>query len=131
MEQTKGIAYPLRNNPSGLFHNTSYSEQIKASLLTIIMTLPGERVMESDFGTPLHQLNFSQPKEIIEEQARQMIAASINKWEKRIQIGEVTTSLTPSNGSFDLFINIQFVDPTDLKTAHQLTLEIPVGGNNG
>jgi phage baseplate assembly protein W len=127
----KGVAYPLRKNPSGFFHNTSDIEQIKASLLTIILTLPGERIFESDFGTPLHTLNFNQPKEGIEEQSRQMIAASIKRWEKRIQINEITTELTVNTGGQDLFIEVTFIDPVDLKTLHKLTVEIPVGGNNG
>jgi phage baseplate assembly protein W len=127
MERYKGIAYPLRKNPLGLFHNTNDVEQIKASLLTIILTLPGERVFEPEFGTPFHNLNFNQPIELIEEQARQMIAASVKKWEKRVQVSEITTSLQER----DLFIEVLFIDPTDLKSMHQLTVEIPVGGNNG
>lgn len=128
MGRYKGIAYPLRENPAGLFHNTGDIEQIKASLLTIIMTLPGERVFQPDFGTSLHSLNFNQPKELIEEQARQMIAGSIKRWERRIQVDEITTNLTTNRSGYDLFIEVMFIDPVDLKTLHQLTIEIPIGG---
>lgn len=131
MGRYKGIAYPLTKSPAGFFHNTSDIDQIKASLLTIIMTLPGERVFEPEFGTPFHQINFNQPKEGIEEQARQMVAESILQWEQRVQVSEITTVLTTSRGRHDLFVEVMFIDPIDLKTLHQLTLEIPIGGYYG
>ena len=132
MGRYKGIAYPLTKSPAGFFHNTGDIEQIKASLLTIIMTLPGERVFEPMFGTPLHLLNFNQPRELIEEQARQMIAESILRWENRVQVHEITTVVKSNKGYYDLFIEVMFIDPSNLKTLHQLTIEIPIGGyNNG
>lgn len=131
MGRYKGIAYPLRNNPTGLFHNTGDVEQIKASLLTIILTIPGERLCEPQFGTALHQLNFAQPKELIEEEARQMVANSVKRWERRIQVDQITTVLTVNRGSYDLYVEVLFIDPLDLKTVHMLTVEVPIGGNNG
>lgn len=131
MGRYKGIAYPLRNNPAGLFHNTGDIEQIKSNILTIILTLPGERVFQSDFGTALHKINFSQPKEMIEEDARQMIAESIKRWERRVQVDQITTILTTTRGGFDLYVEVLFIDPLDLKTLHMLTVEVPIGGNNG
>jgi len=131
MGRYRGIAYPLTKSPAGFFHNTSDIDQIKGSLLTIIMTLPGERVFEPNFGTPFHKLDMNQPREVIQEQARQMIADAILRWEKRIQVDEITTIINYNQGYTDLFIEVNFIDPVDLKSVHQITIEIPIGGGNG
>ncbi len=46
-------------------------------------------------------------------------------------MSEITTLVTVDKGRYDLFIEVMFIDPVDLKTLHQLTLEIPIGGYYG
>ncbi len=107
----------------GYLHTSDNLGQIKGSMLTIIMTRPGERVMRPRFGTPLHRLK-GRPHSIIASEARQMIALSLKKWETRVQVTEVNTMLLDDG---DLNIDIFFIDPhTNLQDIHRLTLQVGI-----
>ena len=104
-------------------------EQIKSDMLSIIMTRPGERVMEPKFGCPLDTLNITQPTELLIEQARHMIAAALKMWEKRVQVTDVQVvfnSRQDSKYTFDINIEVTFIDPVYLQQEHVLTLQTPV-----
>jgi phage baseplate assembly protein W len=116
----KGILYPIEKTPYGLFHTGSNVAQIKASMLTIIMTKPGERVMRPYFGTPLYKLR-SRPWEVIAEEARQMIAYSLKRFEKRAQVTDVQCVLL-NDGCLN--IQVLFIDPTNLQETQELVLQI-------
>lgn len=123
MRNYKGIAYPIAKTTHGLFHNGTDIDQIKANFLTIIMTKPGERVMEPFFGTPLHMLDFTKPLELVEEDCRQMIAKTLKIWEKRFPV----TALEVKILSGDINITVNFIDPLNLQEEHVLTLQMPIG----
>lgn len=122
----KGIAYPLEKNVKGLFSSTDDIAQIKGSMATIIMTRPGERIMEPLFGCALHTL-VNKPEELVLEEARQMIAESLKRWEKRVQVEEVQLIFVPNDRGKDINIQVLFIDPADIQLMHQLTLQLPWG----
>jgi len=119
----KGIGYPVEKNHYGFFSSGNNIQQVKASMVAIIMTRPGERVMRPYFGTPLHKLRRRPPGQIAME-ARQMIATSLKQFETRVQVMEVETELMP-DGMLD--IKVYFVDPhTNIQETQQLTLQMSV-----
>jgi phage baseplate assembly protein W len=118
--QYKGVGYPIEKNPYGYFSTGNNIQQIKASMLAIIMTRPGERVMRPNFGTPLYRL-LRRPAEVVSFEARQMIALSLKRWEKRVQVTDIQTTLM---GGGILHIEVQFIDPTNLQEIHQLTVQV-------
>lgn len=120
MEKYIGVKYPVERTPYGFFCSGDNVSQIKGSMLSIILTKPGERVMRPRFGTPLYTLK-NKPVETIAEEARQMIAAALQRWERRVQVTEIDTLLNP-DGS--LSINVTFIEPTNLQDMQQLTLQI-------
>ena len=122
MKNYKGLAYPIQKTTQGFFHGGDDIAQIKASMLTIIMTKPGERVFEPYFGTPIHQLNYNQPPELIADQLKQMIAISLNKWEKRYPVTNIEVKLVTG----DAHIMVNFIDPVHLQQEHTLTLQLPL-----
>lgn len=134
-----GCQYPLVKTPRGVMAQKSGVAQIKADLLQLLLTNPGERVMMPTFGTPLRQLVFEPNDAALEIRARQMISDSITKWEPRVVVTaiQVTSSfdeddLDPLDTKDDLEhilgIKIQFVDPENIQQVEELVLEFPIGG---
>lgn len=87
-----GVDYPLR--PDGILRIVVDHHAINACLFQLMMTEPGERLMEPEFGTPIKQLIFDPLDEVIFAEIANRIAKSIERWEKRIvvergiQVGE-------------------------------------------
>lgn len=119
-----GIPYPIEKNALGLINTGNDISQIKASMLTIIMTVPGERVCLPMFGTALNKLA-NDPSEVAVDKARMMIAASLKRWEKRVQVVDIRCIMVHNKSSRDLNIQVDFVDPIHMQKIEQLTVQIP------
>ena len=135
-----GLQYPVVKTPRGLFAQKQGIDQIKADLLQLLLTNPGERVMLPTFGTPLRELMFEPNDPALELQARQMIAKSITDWEPRIVIQNIaiTSKFDERNLNIDdtldeveaiLGISIKFVDPENISEVQELRVEVPIGSN--
>jgi len=134
----KGAPYPIITHPNGLLHIETGLETIKADLLQLLLTNPGERVMLMDYGTPLKELFFEPNDTTIQNTARAMIIRSINEWEPRIvveaiEVGTIDPSaLNASDALQDiehiLYIKIRFFDPEDIQEVQELDLQVPLGG---
>lgn len=132
-----GLQYPLIKTPRGTFSQNSGVNQIKADMLQLLLTTPGERVMLPEFGTPLRKLFFEPNDTILEEEAKRMIAQSLAAWEPRVEVTGITVTskiprelLHPNDTMEDkehiLYIKIEFVDPQDITEIQSLVLEIPL-----
>lgn len=137
-----GAPYPIVKTPRGLLAQSNGVDQIKADLLQLLLTSPGERVMTPLFGTPLKKLFFEQNDSILEAQAREMIVDAISNWEPRIIVDNirVTSSIDRTklnkNDSFEqaeyiLGIEIDFYDPENITEIEHLVLEVPLAGGSG
>lgn len=137
MNNFLGIPYPVVKNPKGFFHSQFGVDQIKSDLLVLLLTNPGERVMNPAFGTPLRKLLFEPNDTIVRDAAKTMIANSIKQWEPRVAIQQIDvassvdeTSLNSSDDKSEkehiLFIRILFIDPQNIKEVQELTLEVPL-----
>jgi len=135
-----GLQYPLKKTARGLLPQQRGVDQIKADLLQLLLTNPGERVMLPEFGTPLRKL-FFEPNTIgLEIEAQRTIVEAINTWEPRIEIQNITVNsefsdddLASNDPGYDkehiLGIKIEFYDPENITQLEELVLEIPTGGN--
>lgn len=134
-----GLQYPLIKGPRGLLAQSLDIDVIKADLLQLILTNPGERVMLPDFGIPLRSFIFEPNDSILQQNVKNAIAAGIAKWEPRIIIQDIIvgpanySDLNPLDPGDDLErilkITVNFYNPNNISTINQLTLEIPLGGN--
>ena len=138
MRSFLGFPYPVVKSPKGYFYSQSGVSQIKSDLLILLLTNPGERVMQPAFGTPLRTLLFEPNDATTALAAKNMIINSIKRWEPRIAIQNIEvstivdkTSLNPTDDLSEidhiLFIRIIFVDPQNIKSVQELTLEVPLG----
>lgn len=132
-----GCQYPLEKTPRGILAQKTGVDQIKADLLQLLLTNPGERVMLPAFGTPLRELIFEQNDDFLISKAQQMIADAILRWEPRVVISniEVSNKIEKSSlnktDSYDeiegiLYIKIKFIDPENIQQVEELTLERPM-----
>jgi phage baseplate assembly protein W len=137
MSKFLGLQYPLAKSSSGFLSQSSDVDQIKADVLQLLLTNPGERVCLPDFGTPLRKLMFEPNDSVLEAAAKNMIAESMNKWEPRIVVKDIiiTSNFPESNlnmlddgteSGAILGITIQFINPQDIQTVEELKLELPL-----
>jgi len=134
-----GCQYPWIKTPRGILAQKKDVEQIKADLLQLLLTNPGERVMLPEFGTPLRKLIFEPNDPILELEARNVIVKSIARWEPRVEIQNVVVSSIVREDFLDryddgseadhvLSITISFFDPLDISEIQELKLVVPIGG---
>lgn len=132
-----GAPYPLESTPKGYLPTIYGLDTIKADLLQLLLTYPGERVMLPGFGTALRDLLFEPNDVILEDRAREMIIDSIRRWEPRIAVDviEVTSKVDADFLADDddyserekvLGIRILFKDPQNITKVDELVLEVPL-----
>jgi hypothetical protein len=137
----KGMPYPIIPDARGLLHTQSGIGQVKADLLSLLLTNPGERVFMPTYGTPLRMLMFEPNDQDLISTARGMIIQSIGDWEPRITVDaiEVTNGLEQDSLNKDddlteqgaiLSIKIVFFDPEDILDLQELVLKLPLSGSN-
>lgn len=140
MAEYIGLQYPLEKTARGLMAQSRGVDQVKADLLQLLLTNPGERVMLPTFGTPLRELFFEPNDPTLEVEAERMIADAIQTWEPRIEIQNiaVTSDFSRDDLATDdpgddresiIGVKIEFYDPGDITQLEALELELPVGGS--
>ncbi len=133
-----GLQYPLVKTARGLMAQQSGVDQIKADLLQLLLTNPGERVMLPTYGTPLRELFFEPNDQNLEVRAKNMIAESILAWEPRVVINNIAVQAGLDRNDKRLhrdddkdevesilMITIEFVDPENITEIEELVLNIP------
>lgn len=139
MKRFLGFPYPIEKTPRGYFYSQDEIDQIKSDLLILLLTNPGERVMNPSYGTPLKKLIFEPNDPRLRDEARNLIINSIKRWEPRIALRQVEVLSRVEGNSLDsnddktelahiLAIRIIFVDPKNIKEVQELSLEVPLGG---
>jgi phage baseplate assembly protein W len=96
----KGMKYPFRfqsvSGGTDVSAATSREhDHIRESILQILGTRPGERLMNPEFGSRLHDLVFEQNDEILKGLIRHYVIDAIKRWEKRVVITAVSFDDTP------------------------------------
>ena len=72
-----GAPYPIIKHPRGFFHTQSGIDQVKADLLILLLTNPGERVMLPDFGAGLNRLMFEPNDSILVLQTKECMTIDL------------------------------------------------------
>lgn len=139
MRNFLGVPYPIVKTPMGYLYSQHGIDQIKSDMLVLLLTNPGERVMNPFFGTPLRRLLFDPNDKMLQLKAKNMILNSIKKWEPRIAVQQIQVLSKVDENSLNsqddkseqehiLFIRIIFVDPQNIREVQELTLEVPLAG---
>ena len=101
-----GVTFPF-DGPA--VFNSSYTtkEQIKSNLINVLLTEPGERVMEPEFGVGLKLLLFEQ--NVDQELVKSRINDQINIYIPEIELAEVNLNFQPDEHTLFIAITYRFV----------------------
>ena len=98
---------------------------IARSVRNIILTTPGEKFFDPDFGSNVSKLLFENVDDITASQIQEEIEFSINNYEPRVKLINVEVIADNDNASFDTIITYEViganVPPQALEFALQST----------
>jgi len=83
--------------PSGGIAMVDDHQSIRQSILIILSTMPGERVLRPDFGCDLYKLVFSPNDDTTAGLAIHYVRKALGKWERRITITRLDAGPHPDN----------------------------------
>jgi len=87
----RGWAMPVVLDPrTGLVASVEYEEDIRQSILIILETVPGERIMRPNFGCGIHELVFTALDSTSLQLIRSTVEEALRRCEARIDVLGVT-----------------------------------------
>jgi phage baseplate assembly protein W len=104
-----GLSFPLRADEAGKIAWSKYEDSIKESIMIILGTAMGERVMRPDFGCELQKLVFSVNDTSTASLAIFYVEEALRKWEPRIELIKVDANID-DNERERLNIDIEYRD---------------------
>jgi phage baseplate assembly protein W len=102
----RGFAFPLQVNTVGGIRESMLAQKVEQSILIILGTQHGERVMRPTFGCNLRSLVFAPNDAATASLARFYIEEGLTTWEPRIVLDEVRVENDNRNGR--LLISIDY-----------------------
>ena len=114
-----GIAFPFQKGSTSFPAQAEDADLIKQSIIQIVMTMKGERVMRPDFGSRVMQYVFENNTEVLAQQIRTEVFAAITKFEPRAILSNVDVV---SDGT-EVVITVNFVVKA---TSQQDTLALAI-----
>jgi phage baseplate assembly protein W len=73
------------------------SASIRQSILLLLSTIPGERVMRPEYGCDIHRLIFSPNDDTTAGMAIHYVRRAIERWEPRIEITRLDAERNPES----------------------------------
>lgn len=102
-----GLAFPVQVNPRGEISLVSGAKDIEQSILIILGTRPGERVMRPEFGCRAHDLVFEPRDTTTASLIQDFVSEALKFWEPRIDVRAVDVDLdTEQDGA--VLVNITY-----------------------
>ena len=115
------LSNPLNSDLIGLKN----ANAIARSVRNIVMTYPGEKFFQPDFGSKVSKLLFENVDDITASQIQEEIEFSIVNYEPRVALRDVRVIANNDNASFDAIITYDIVGadvaPQELQFALQST----------
>ncbi len=90
----QGWQFPPDLNPRGNVALVSDHQEIEQSILIILSTAPGQRVMRPEFGCRIHELVFAPNNATTAGLAARYVRQALGRWEPRIRL--VTVEVAPA-----------------------------------
>lgn len=106
-----GVAFPLRLDAGRIAMN-SYEDHVHQSILLILQTAKGERMMRPDFGAGLHNLVFEPVNPTTTARVKHEVEEALIRFEPRIDVLKVEVTVDQKDldpkEEYKLLINIQY-----------------------
>tara|TARA_R110002020_G_scaffold71722_2_gene185038 strand:- start:43 stop:471 length:429 start_codon:yes stop_codon:yes gene_type:complete len=118
-----GLSFPLRADNNNNFALTRNSiQQATHNLRNLLLTHPGERVGNPEFGSRLRELCFEQRDDQLPERLEEEIIDAVQTWLPYINIVDIAT-LTDKSEPNNIFVKIKFSTTLNKDTFQQITLD--------
>ncbi len=99
-----GMTFPQKKNGKGFIEFTSDIQiLVRASIIQILGTRIGERAIEVEFGSRLHELIFEPIDDITIALARVYTIEAIERWEPRVDLNDVGARINVDQGKVEIF----------------------------
>lgn len=104
----RGWAMPVALDPrTGFVESVAYETDIRQSILIILETAPGERVMRPNFGCGIHEMVFTELDSTTLQRIRSTVEESLRRCEARIDVlGVVVDETATTEGK--LLIEVEY-----------------------
>lgn len=102
-----GWAYPVQMDSRGEVALTNDDNEIYQSILIILSTAKGERVMRPEFGCGIHDYIFAPSNHVTAAAVEVEVKEALDRWEPRIKV--IAVKATPSNASIGtMMIEVEY-----------------------
>ena len=98
-------ANPLNNALIGLKNENAIARSIK----NIVFTVPGEKFFNENFGSDISEVLFENINDISAAAIEDQIRVSIENYEPRVELIDVTAHPNYDNNQFDVVINYEII----------------------
>ena len=103
-----GTGFPLRLDPKrGVFLHAEYEESVRQSILIILGTAKGERVMRPDFGCGIHDLLFQNLSAGTMGRVQQVVREALLRLEPRIDVTDVVVQKGAADNVLEVHIEYE------------------------
>ena len=118
-----GLSFPLRADNNNDFALTKTSlQQSQHNLKNLLLTYPGERVHQPNFGSKLRQLCFEQLDDKLPTRIEEEVRRSVGNWLPYINIIGVQT-LTSDSDTNSIYVTVKYSTTLNPQTMSQITLD--------
>ena len=118
-----GIRFPLDHSPEGFFYKTkTILAQSKANLQNLLLTTPGERIFQPEFGSQLKSIVFEQGEDI-PNRIEEAIRSAVDKFLEYINIENVFTTQQDNQVN----VSIEFSVPLNPDAIEVLNFDFRIG----
>ena len=90
-----GITLPIQRGNDGYFAQSFRTfDQVRSNLKNLLLTKKGERILQPEFGSGLHDLLFNPATEKFEEDLETTINDSVAKWLPYIIVEDINVDIS-------------------------------------
>lgn len=109
MAQFRGIAFPFQKGPDSFPAKVEDEELIRQSILQIMSTTRGERVMRPEFGSNVFKFVFANNTEFLATLIAAEAEAAIARFEPRVTVTNTRTEREESFRGSEIIITVEYV----------------------
>ena len=90
-----GITLPIQKGDEGYFRQSFRTfDQVRSNLKNLLLTKRGERILQPDFGSGLHDLLFNPATEKFEEDLETTINDAVAKWLPYVIVEDINIDIS-------------------------------------
>jgi phage baseplate assembly protein W len=117
----RGFVFPFRKGKTALPDPLSDAELIKQSVMAVIQTPLGSRVMRPDFGSNVMAYVFESNTQAMGQMLAYEVRRALETWEPRVKVTSVETAHYPEQGK--VVVTISYYVPSLQKAD---SVDVPV-----